>query len=353
MTPLMQALMARAPRMQFFQLCRLLELQAPESPGLGTQDNADHEPVRFRPWPRMGFPASEVSAVEQDEEHPHHPPDVRTTFMGLYGVDAAMPSHLVNDIALRREGYEAVMAFLDMYHHRLVTLLYRTWSKYRYPMGFTPGGRDERSRDLLALAGFGLGEKPAKAGLPDSRVLALLGLLNQRTRTAEGLAGVVMLAVPGVGVDVEEFHSVWIKVDAPACLGRSVREDDASTTRGLGQGDVIGRRIRCRTKTVRITLRPRSAEQVEALLPGSTSYRDLMGFLRSYIGVKADAVLRMRADSALMPAPKLGDSRSRMSWTMLLKPSMPQTLDIPLGRYEAFPSPAMASAPACAAGVAA
>ncbi|GLQ48607.1 hypothetical protein GCM10010872_00560 [Dyella flava] len=353
MTPLLPALMDRAPHMQFFQLCRLLELQAPERPGLGTQDHADHEPVRFRPWPRMGFPASEVCAVEQDDEHPHRPPDVRTTFMGLYGVDAAMPSHLINNIALRREGHEAVMAFLDTYHHRLVTLLHRAWSKYRYPVGFAPGGSDERSRDLLALVGFGLGNKPAQAGLPEARVLALLGLLNQRTRTAGGLAGVVALAVPGIDVDVEEFHPVWIKVDAPACLGRPTRGEDPFVTRGLGQGDVIGRRIRCRTKTVRITLRPRSAEQVEALLPGSIPYRDLMGFLRAYIGVKADAVLRMRVDSTLLPAPRLGEPRSRLAWTTLLRPRTPQTLDISLGRYEAFPSPAMTDAQTYAAGAAA
>lgn len=349
MTPLLQALMDRAPQMQFFQLCRLLESQAPERHGLGTQDHAEHEPVRFRPWPRMGFPASEVSTVEWDGERPHGPPDVRTTFMGLYGVDAAMPSHLINDIALRREGHEAIMAFLDPYHHRLVTLLYRIWSKYRYPVGFAPGGSDERSRDLLALVGFGLGNKAAQAGLPDSRVLALLGLLNQRTRTAEGLAGVVALAMPGIDVDVEQFHSVWIKVDAPAHLGRSPHGEDPSITRGLGRGDVIGRRIRCRTKTVRITLRPRLAEQVEALLPGSLLYRDLMGFLRAYIGVKADAVLRMRVDSTLLPAPRLGEPRSRLGWTMLLRPRSPQTLDIPLGRYDAFPSPAMACGSACAA----
>ena len=345
-TSLLQALMARAPHMEFFQLCRLLELQAPERPRLGTLDTLEHDPVRFRPWPKMGFPGSEVAAIEQDEESPHRPPDVRTTFMGLYGVDAAMPSHLIDDIVLRRDGHESVMAFLDIYHHRTVTLLFRAWRKYRYPVGFEQGGVDERSRDLLALVGFGLGDKPAQAGLPDSRVLAMLGLLNQRTRTAEGLAGVVTLAAPGVAVVVEEFHPVWIAVTAPALLGRRASGEDPDAQRGLGQGDVLGRRIRCRTKAVRITLHPTSAEQVDALLPGAKSHRDLMAFLRIYIGIKADAVLRMRVSSSLMPKPALGESRSRLAWTTLLKPAAKQILDVPLGRYEAFQRPINTSRPA-------
>ncbi|MDF3086746.1 type VI secretion system baseplate subunit TssG, partial [Burkholderia sola] len=80
--PLVASLLARAPRMNFMQLCRLLEVRVPDSPGLGTRDTAEHEPVRFRPRPRVGFPAGEISAVEFDDERPDVPPTVRTTFMG-------------------------------------------------------------------------------------------------------------------------------------------------------------------------------------------------------------------------------------------------------------------------------
>lgn len=195
--PLVASLLARAPKMNFMQLCRLLEVGVSDAskdapvgnrPGFGTHDSLEHEPVRFRPRPRLGFPAGEIAAVEFDDGSgtfgPDSPPTVRTTFLGLYGVDAAMPSHMVDEIALREEGHEAVEAFLDQFNHRHITLLYRTWKKYRYPESFRPGGTDAQSRNLLCLAGFGWGDKPARAGLPDSRVLALLGLMVQRTRTS-------------------------------------------------------------------------------------------------------------------------------------------------------------------------
>lgn len=123
--PLVASLLARAPQMSFMQLCRLLEARVPEGAGLGTRDTAEQEPVRFGSWRRAGFPAGEVARVEydhnDDEYVPPAPPVVRTTFMGLYGVDATMPSHFIDDIVLREEGHEAVERFLDQYDHRLIT----------------------------------------------------------------------------------------------------------------------------------------------------------------------------------------------------------------------------------------
>ncbi|MGH8779863.1 type VI secretion system baseplate subunit TssG [Paraburkholderia sp.] len=338
--PLVRSLLARAPAMNFMQLCRLLEERAPHSPGFGTRDTPAHEPVRFRPRPRVGFPAGEVAGVEFDDMQPDAPPTVRTTFMGLYGVDAAMPSHLIDDIVLRQEGHEAVEAFLDLFNHRFVALLYRTWKKYRYPVGFRAGGTDAHSRNLLCAAGFGWGDKPARAGLPDSRVLALLGLLIQRTRTAEGLAGVVALAVPGVGVRVDEFYPTLRRASAsqPLTSGR------ASGGQGLGGGYVLGTRLTYRSRAVRATLRPMDAAQAHDLLPGAPMHREVIAFLRLYIGTKADVFLRMEVPSAFIPAPRIGtateDPPPRLSWTTVLPSDTPRTLVVPLGCHEAFPTPA-------------
>ncbi len=262
--PLVASLLAGAPRWNFMQWGRRLEVRQPASPGLGTRDSLEYESVRFRPRPRLGFPAGEIASVEFDEEQPDAAPTVRTTFMGLYGVDAAMPSHMIDDIVLRREGHEAVEAFLDQFNHRLVTLLYRAWKKYRYPIAFRPGGTDAHSRNLLCLAGFGWGDKPARAGLPDSRMLALLGLLIQRTRTPEGLAGVVALAVPGVEVRIDEFYPMLKRAGKPQPLTSTAKSDDARQERrrnGLGRAYVLGSRLAYRGRAARVTLRPANAAQ--------------------------------------------------------------------------------------------
>ncbi|WP_345812093.1 type VI secretion system baseplate subunit TssG [Paraburkholderia sp. PREW-6R] len=349
--PLVASLLARAPRMNFMQLCRLLEVRSPERPGFGTRDTPEHEPVRFGSWPRLGFPAGEVVTVDfgavGEEATPPSPPIVRTTFMGLYGVDAAMPPHLIDDIVLRKEGHEVVESFLDQFDHRFVTLLYRAWKKYRYPESFRAGGTDAHSRNLLCLVGFGWGEKPQRAGLPDARMLALLGLLTQRTRTPEGLAGVIALAAPGVGVGVDEFFPAVTGTGQPRPLTSSAPESEPElqgrSTRGLGGRYLLGRRLAYRSRAVRVTLRPDSARQVHDLLPGAWLHRELKAYVQLYIGIKADVHLRMQVSSWIAPPPVIGAAPAgptpRLGWTTVLHAEDERLIDIPLGVYEAFPAP--------------
>ncbi len=345
--PLVASLLARAPRMSFMQLCRLLELRVSDRPVFGMQDAVEHEPVRFRPRPRMGFPAGEVASVEFDDERLDARPTLRTTFMGLYGVDAAVPSHMVDEIALREEGHEVVEAFLDQFNHRFVTLLYRAWKKYRYLESFRPGGTDAHSRSLLSLAGFGWGDKPKRAGLPDSRMLALLGLLIQRTRTPEGLAGVVALAIPGVGVRVDEFWPVVTSTGRPQPLtsvGGVAEAQVNGERKGLGGGYVLGKRMAYRGRAVRVTLQPTDAQQAQALLPGASLHRELMAFMQLYVGVKADVHLRMEVSSRHAPLPAIGPthdgSAPRLGWTTVLPADEARLINIALGVCQAFPAPA-------------
>ncbi|MCG5075970.1 type VI secretion system baseplate subunit TssG [Paraburkholderia tagetis] len=347
--PLVASLLARAPRMSFMQLCRLLERRSPDLPGFGTRDTPEQEPVRFGSWPRVGFPAGEVVAVDfgdgLDDADAQMPPTVRTTFMGLYGVDAAMPPHTIDDIVLREEGHEVVESFLDRFNHRFVTLLYRAWKKYRYPESFGPGGSDAHSRNLLCLAGFGWGEKPQRAGLPDSRVLALLGLLVQRTRTPEGLAGVIALTAPGVEVRVDEFYTAYASAGAPKPLtSNNEVSSDAQVRHGLGGGYVLGKRLAYRSRAVRVTLRPADAQQAHDLLPDAWLHRDLKAVVQLYIGVKADVVLRMALSTRLVPASSIATAHAglspRLGWTTVLPAENERMINIGLGVCEAIPAPA-------------
>lgn len=353
--PFLESLLARAASMNFFQFARLIEEHAPEHPGIGERGRLE-EPVRFRSYPDMGFPASEMRAggadLALDNPDAGLPPSVRTRFMGLYGVDAAIPPHLIDDVALRTEGHEAVAAFLDQFHHRLATHFYRAWKKYRYPVGFRRAGTDRRSRDLLALAGFGIGDKPRRVGLPATRALGLLGLLNQRTRTAEGLAGAVALTVPGARVEVGEFEPVWTRVSDPARLSPAASRRDQPAGLGLGKSTVLGKRIPYRSKAVKLTLFPADAGQAQALLPGGGLHEDLLGIVRLYLGTKADVLLRLGLNTAVMPKLRLGRRASesrpddegdprdppppQLAWTTLLKPKADRDAIIPIGRYAAI-----------------
>ena len=167
-------------RINFYRFCQLLEQSQQKAP-LGSTDNPAADAVRFRPHPGMGFPVSELKNVERDVDNPDAPPTVRTTFLGLYGVDSPLPTAYLDYITQRHDGHDAVMAFLDIFNHRFITQYYRIWRKYNYPASFEAGAVDDISRCLLGLIGLGIPGSENHIATPVSRFLALLSVMRLPT----------------------------------------------------------------------------------------------------------------------------------------------------------------------------
>jgi type VI secretion system protein ImpH len=302
---LLPTLLANAPRMNFFRLCELIELSAPAQPPLGAEDTPKHEPIRFRSRPKLGFPNREIDAVEFDPDAPDAPPAVRTTFLGLYGVDARMPSYFIDEVAQNRDGAEPLAAFLDLFHHRIVTQTYRIWRKYRYPAGFRKDASDKVSSYLLSLTGLGIGTPEIRQEVDTRTLLATLGLTGQRTRTAEGLAGMLQHAVPDATITVTEFHPVWIQVTDFEPMP-------------LGENCLLGRGFTDRSNAVHVRIAPQTRESVIGLMPGQPIHAKLMALLRYYLGYEAQAHLEMDVRPDLMPQPALNSKHVSLGYTTLL-----------------------------------
>jgi type VI secretion system protein ImpH len=305
---LLPALLDDATRMNFFRFCELIELAAPDAAPIGSTDTPSSEAVRFRSRAKLGFPSREIDRVEFDPDDARAPPSVRTTFLGLYGVDARMPSYFVDEVAQNRDGAESMSAFLDLFHHRVLTQYYRVWRKYRYPVGYRHGGGDPVSRYLLSYAGLGFStarESDAKSFIDPRTLMSMLGVIAQRTRTAEGLAGVLRHAVPDAGVTVEEFHPVWREVND--------REPAA-----LGEQCLLGRGFHDRSNAVRVVITPTTHAAVLDLTPGHAAHREIMALLRFYLGYEGEAHLEMHVRPELMPAPVLVSRQTSLGLTTQL-----------------------------------
>lgn len=169
---------------------------------------------RFAPHPGMGFPASELKAVEYDEDNDSKPPVIRATFMGMYGVDSPLPTAYLDDITQRREGHEALQGFLDIFSHRILTQFYRIWRKYSYPATFEPGARQH----FAVTAGPGgtgysrHGEPHCHTGIPIS---GAAGVLRQPGKTQEGMQALVTLLAPETTVRVSPYCLRPVEVSRP------------------------------------------------------------------------------------------------------------------------------------------
>lgn len=289
-------------RVNFYRFCQLLEQENPDRPLLGTTDKPSGDPVRFRPWPGMGFPASELRAVETDADHPELPPTVRTTFLGMYGVDSPLPTAYLDDIAQRREGHEATTAFLDIFSHRIATQYYRIWRKYAYPATYEPGATDATSQCLLGLVGLGIPGTAENVATPVSRFLALLGTMRLPTRNAEGIRQLVSLLAPETSARVISPDPVKVQVAQRSGLSKGNRV-------ALSQRATLGKTGKEACSRILLMLATNDQAEAEGWLPGGQLHTDLMVLMRVYMGYRSDVRLKLTVPVSALPEPRLGQKR--------------------------------------------
>lgn len=333
---MMERVRPQLPYMNFYRFCRLLEQSQPDAPVPGSDWQLRQEPVRFRPHPGMGFPASEIRGLTEPEpEHTHLPPSVNITFMGLYGVESPLPTHYIDDIAQRREGVEATRDFLDIFNHRLIAQYYRIWRKYSYPATFEAGGTDNTSQYLLGLAGLGIPGCADNTATPLSRFLALLPVMLLPGRTAEGIAALVQLLAPDTRAKVYPHDRCRIELKHPLTM---------STQRpiGLRLRPVMGMHGTDVNGQVLLQLTSDNPEEVRGWLPGGELHGDLMALLHVYLGSHLDVRMQLCVARHLLPDARLACNDvqgSQIGRTAVLRPLNAQqnnndVITIHLGRYQ-------------------
>ena len=187
---------------EFFQAVRLLERLAPERARVGGFDDPEQEIARFGVTSSLAFPASEIQELQFDDAGAAR---IRVNFMGLTGPLGVLP-HPYSVLVLERlRAHDTALAdFLDLFHHRLISLLYRAWRKYRFAAAQEDGTTDQLRQRLLELIGLGLEGYRNRMPFPDEVLLYRAGLLAPQPRGAAALAQLLQDYFR-VGVDVEQF----------------------------------------------------------------------------------------------------------------------------------------------------
>ncbi|MFP3518670.1 type VI secretion system baseplate subunit TssG [Pseudomonas sp. SIMBA_077] len=337
---LLAALEGQVAEGNLYRFCQLLEQALPDHPPLGSTAHPANDPVRFRPDPGMGFPASELRAIEPDALNPQRPATVRTRLLGLYGVDSPLPTVYLDDIAQRREGHEALEAFLDIFNHRIFTQFYRIWRKYSYPASFEAGGTDATSQCLLGLIGLGIPGTAKQIATPVSRFLALLSVMRLPTRNAEGIIALVKLLAPNTQTKVTPHWPLNIPLAQPASL--STRHPVS-----LSQGTPLGSVGHDANSQLHLALFTEDQEEARSWLPGGPLHSDLLVLLRVYLGWRCTAKLQLSLPVRDLPRALLGGPPVLLGMTGVLglgSDAWPvaehDTLTINVGRYQGLqPNP--------------
>ena len=342
-------LFAAGPTFDFFQAVRLLEKMEPDRAPIGYGGPATRETVRFRARLSLAFPPSQIYDIRPPAPG-HSTPEMVVAFFGLTGPAGVLPRHyseLLLRVARDTKNPEknALRDWFDLFTHRMLSLFYRAWEKYRFYIPYERRQYEQHPPDpfthcLLSLSGLGLGtlrnrirvtttvdrhghpEEEALAQVEDQAILRYSGLLARRPRTAAGLAAVLAdyFEAP---VEVRQFQGEWLLLDAAdqSQLGA------AGGNCQLGLNLVIGERVWDVEGKIRVRLGPLDYEQFVEFLPYRRATPECKAFfllshlVRLYIGPTLEFDVQVLLEPDAVPECILGDPNtpgSRLGWNTWL-----------------------------------
>lgn len=335
-------------RFEFFQAVRLLARLEPARRNVGAEGPPGDEIARFRAYVSLNFPPSEIYDLKAPRV-PGQPPEMWVAFLGLIGPSGALPRYYT-EMALERARRKdfTLRDFLDLFNHRLISLFYRAWEKYRVLIGYEKAELralesrqrgpeayrefianqrakiDRFSQCLLDLEGLGTPalrysaaerhELRPRRAIGDETLRYYVGLLAQRHRSALGLESLLgdYFDAP---VGVRQFCGQWLQLArenqscfAPGGIGGNMR---------LGFDTVVGERVWDAQSKFRVRIGPLSYRQFQDHLPSGTAYRSVLHLTRLYAGQQFDFDVQLVLRAAEVPKCALaGDAKPgvRLGW---------------------------------------
>ena len=267
---------------EFFQAVRLLTRLRPDREPVGRFARPLSEAVRFAANLSTGFPASEIQALTLPPDGPGEDalPRLLVNFMGLTGPLGVLPLVYTEYVKERvRSRDTALRDFLDLFHHRIISLFYRAWEKHRFAVAYERGEEDVLSAHLRDLVGLGTAGLTDRLPLPDDALLSHAGLLGIRPRPAQALEQLVANYFD-VPVAIEQFVGGWYTLAAATqCF---IGDDTQGASVQLGLGAVVGDEIWDIQSRVRIRLGPLARHQYDQFLPGGSAYEPLRALVRFF-----------------------------------------------------------------------
>jgi type VI secretion system protein ImpH len=297
-------------RFDFFQAVRLLLRLSDGLKPVGQFVNPEHEALHFSVEPSLSFPPSNIDRIHWDSVTPR----MVVTFLGLTGPAGVLPRCYSAFLLSRvREQDRTLADFLDLFNHRLISLFYRAWEKYRFGVAYERDGVDRVSRYLTCLLGLGTPGLTNRLGIPDERLLFYAGLLSLQTRSATALKQLLEDHFD-VRVEVEQFVGVWRRLDPG---DQSAFLDGDSYSEQLGVAAVAGDAVWDQQSRIRLKLGPLSQERYLSFLPSGTAWEPLRKLTRFFCGPDLEVEIQLFLEKRAVPQCGLGQhgpAGPRLGW---------------------------------------
>lgn len=298
-------------KFDFFQTVSLLQDLAEQNQSLdepacriGQFALPSEECVRFTVPHTTAFPTAAVPQIRWNSQQRRAA--VEVNFIGLTGPSGVLPepyNDRLRDIARSAKHAErgALRDWLDNFNHRLISLFYGAWAKYRFPTKTRSGlkrqnaGRQEPVGIHVALGAIAgldrsvLDNHTSEEQSPKidrDEWLGLAGVLAQRPMNVTNLTAALERCL-GVDIKIVQFQGCWLDVDQDTQSRLGIENHQ------LGMNAVLGERIWTRQQRILIEVGPLEPDDFDRFLPPSeTNPADGYARLRELVEVFVGSTLQ-------------------------------------------------------------
>lgn len=252
--------------------------------GVGRDGFPKKELVRFKSVQHLGFPGQPVTKVEsrtaQMENPQHDAVAMHVSFMGLTGPSGVMPQHYTEMVLQRLKQRDKTMRdFFDLFNHRLISLYYRAWEKYRFACQYEISApeQDSFSTVLKTLSG-------ARQALS----LYYAGAFNQHNRSAQQLTQ-ILTELLKTQVALQPLQGRWLTLQKDEQSRLAMRLLPQGQHAGLGMSAMLGGRVWDISSAIELVINVPAGRGAQ-LLPGSYQHALISTVLADFL----PAALRVR-----------------------------------------------------------
>lgn len=303
-------------RFQFFQAVRLMHRMLPDRDAIGRFAHPAREAVWFSANNLLAFPPSQVQTLDWSESGPAR---MKVNFMGLTGPMGVLPHSYTELIRDRNRAKDSTLQdFFDIFNHRMISLFYQAWEKYRFFVAYEREEQDRFSRYMMSFVGLGTAGLQDRQPVADQSFLFYCGLFALQSRSAAALEQ-ILTDYFDVPVEIEQYVGAWHALD-PSNQCRM--EGGTPYSDQLGLGVVAGDEIWDRQSRARIKLGPLTARQYRSFLPSGDAWEPLRAMTTFFTGGELELELQLVLKREEVPACELradGEAAPILGWLSWIK----------------------------------
>jgi type VI secretion system protein ImpH len=320
-------------RFEFHQAIKLMEYLRPKAAPFGETVDPNEEVVTVKARIYLEALSSDIYSLEDVEgEGQEQPYILNVNFTGIAGIQGPLPFPYTEMIIQRiRNGDTSLKDFLDIFNHRLASILHRIKKQYLISLNTHSPEKTDVAVGLRSFIGINQKSLRDRMHVPDRGLLDYAGLFWSRPHSASGLES-ILRSYFHIPLWVEKCVGVW----RPIQKEQQTRIGKSGQWQVLGQGAALGIRAWDQENHLRLHLGPLTSEQFDLFIPTGKAYKRLCDLARFYGGPLMDFTIVYDVEQP--PSTKLRE-HGYLGWRSWLGSSLSKGESVKIPGQEKFSRP--------------